>query len=273
MSQKYCIIHANCQGDPLQKLLMLHPQFGAEYSITKYTNYLREEIPAHELAACALFLYQPLGEKWNDLASAALLGRVNTAAVTLPIPNMLFKGYWPFWTNKSRMNYGDFFLEHLLGMGLEKQEVLYICMHTVLERKYDLAGMFAASIEMERAKEEGCVVQTVDSILERYKSEPLFNTINHPNRRLVLHVAEGILSALGYAPLPQVLVEAFTDPYPEFELPIHPQVAAFHGLSFGGSDTRYNIYGTLRTYEEYVNLYIDCHLHGIDDFISYLHLV
>ncbi len=273
MSSKLCLIHANCQGDPLLQLLQLHPQFGSEFRVVKYTNYLRETIPAHELAGCSLFLYQPLGEKWDDHASDVLLQRVNPAATCLAIPNMLFKGYWPFWTNRSPMNYGDTFLDHMVDMGLEKKEILYIALQTDLTRKYDFPAMLEASLAMERDKEKGCVVETVALVEELFRSERLFNSINHPNRRLILHVAEGLLDALGYPPLPDVLVSAFRDPYPDFEQPIHPQVAAVHGMAFGGADARYNVYGKPRTYEEYLNCYLDCRLLGINDFISYLHLV
>jgi hypothetical protein len=273
MSRKLCIIHANCQGDPLRKLLMLHPQFGQEFEIVKYTNYLREDIPDTRLQQCSLFLYQPLGEKWDDHASAALLARVNPAAVTAAIPNMLFKGYWPFWTNKSPIEFGDIFLDRLVDMGLEKKEILYICMHTDIAAKHDLAGLFEDSVCREREKEQGCVVHTVDLILDLFRSEKLFNTINHPNRRLVLHVTEGILAHLGFAPLPDVLAGAFQDPYPEFELPLHPQVAAFHQLPFGNASTLYNVFGKPRTYEQYAGLYVDCRALGIRDLSSYLHLV
>ncbi|UZP67174.1 WcbI family polysaccharide biosynthesis putative acetyltransferase [Desulfovibrio mangrovi] len=273
MSRKLCLIHANCQGDPLRKLLMLHPQFGQEFEVVKYTNYLRESIPDEQLRSCSLFLYQPLGEKWDDHASDALLARVNPDAVNLAIPNMLFKGYWPFWTNRSPIEFGDAFLDKLVGMGLEKKEILYICLHTDIAAKHDLAAMFEKSILHEIEKEKGCVVGTVDLVLERFRTEKLYNTINHPNRRLILHVTAGILSHLGYAPLPRVLVDAFQDPYPEFELPLHPQIAAFHSLSFGDAATRYNVFGKMRTYEEYVGFYVDCRQLNIRDFSSYLHLV
>ncbi len=273
MSRKLCVIHANCQGDPLRALLMNHPQFGRQFSVVKYTNYLRETVLPEHLAECDLFLYQPLGEQWDDHASDALLARVNPRAVTLALPNMFFKGYWPFWTNKSPMNYGDSLLDELIAKGLEVREIVYLYVHSRLVSGHDLAGMFADSVAYERRKEEGCVVGTVDIVLEHFRTERLFNTINHPNRRLVLHVANGLLNVLGFPPLPSEQIAAFPDPYPECELPIHPQVAAFHDLRFAGPDTRYNVYGTPRTFAEYAALYVDCRKRGISDFISFLHLV
>lgn len=300
-----CLIHANCQGDPLAKLLAASPQFAARYEIRRYTNYLRERVAPAELSGCGLFLYQHLGEKWDDHASDRLLSMVNPAARVLRLPNMLFTGYWPFWTNRSPMDFGDAFLDRLVSMGLGMAEILHVYLHGDIAAKYDLDAMLRASLDVERDKERGAGVEsgmvggdggdggsragrdgsavpdgipavvapTVELVEALWKQERLFATINHPNRRLVLHVAEGVLAALGMDLLPPAAGEGFTDPYPEFELPIHPQVAAHHGLAFGGPDATYNIYGRRMTFEEYVRRYADCRLRGIDNFIGYLQLV
>lgn len=300
-----CLIHANCQGDPLAALLAAAPQFAERYEIRRYTNYLRERIAPAELSGCGLFLYQHLGEKWDDHASDRLLAMVNPAARVLRLPNMLFTGYWPFWTNKSPMDFGDAFLDRLVSMGLSMAEILHVYLHGDIAAKYDLDAMLRASLDVERDKERGAdaelgmtgsaersraggggaaasaapgaipavVTPTVDVVEALWKEERLFATINHPNRRLVLHVAEGVLAALGMDPLPPEVRDGFADPYPEFELPIHPQVAAHHGLAFGGPDAAYNIYGRRMTFEDYVRRYVDCRMRGIDNFIGYLQLV
>ncbi|MEG6504833.1 WcbI family polysaccharide biosynthesis putative acetyltransferase [Nitratidesulfovibrio sp. 1201_IL3209] len=280
-----CLIHANCQGDPLAVLLAASPQFAERYEIRRYTNYLRERIAPAELSGCGLFLYQHLGEKWDDHASDRLLAMVNPAARVLRLPNMLFTGYWPFWTNKSPMDFGDSFLDRLVSMGLSMAEILHVYLHGDIAAKYDLDAMLRHSLAVERDKERGAgdaatpaaipavVAPTVDLVEALWKQERLFATINHPNRRLVLHMAEGVLAALGMDPLPPAVRDGFTDPYPEFELPIHPQVAAHHGLAFGGPDATFNIYGRRMTFEDYARRYADCRLRGIDNFIGYLQLV
>jgi hypothetical protein len=280
-----CLLHANCQGDPLAALLAASPQFAERYEIRRYTNYLRERIAPAELSGCGLFLYQHLGEKWDDHASDRLLAMVNSAARVLRLPNMLFTGYWPFWTNKSPMDFGDAFLDRLVSMGLSMAEILHVYLHGDIAAKYDLDAMLRHSLAVERDKERGAgdaaapdaipavVAPTVDLVEALWKQERLFATINHPNRRLVLHVAQGVLAALGMDPLPTAVRDGFTDPYPEFELPIHPQVAAHHGLAFGGPDATFNIYGRRMTFEDYARRYADCRLRGIDNFIGYLQLV
>lgn len=287
-----CLIHANCQGDPLAGLLAAAPQFAERYEIRRYTNYQREHVPPAALSGCALFLYQHMGEKWDDHASARLLAMVNPAARVLRLPNMLFTGYWPFWSNRSAMDFGDSFLDRLVALGLGMAEILHVYLHGNLTAKYDLDAMLRASLAVERDKEQGTrnpaapacghagrdaippvVAPTVDLVEALWKEERLFATINHPNRRLVLHVAEGVLAALGMDPLPPAVRAGCADPYPEFELPMHPRVAAHHGLSFGGPDATWNVYGRRMTFEDYTRRYVDCRLRGIDNFIGYLQLV
>ena len=88
-------------------------------------------------------------------------------------------------------------------------------------------------------------------------------------------MTQGVLATLGLPGLPKMTSQnyiRFGDPYPEFALPIHPQVAAFHGLAFAGPDTRYEVFGKQKTFEQYINNYIDCRVHGLDPFVVYLHV-
>ncbi|MFV0423914.1 WcbI family polysaccharide biosynthesis putative acetyltransferase [Oleidesulfovibrio sp.] len=273
MQKELCLIHANCQGDPLATLLMASPAFARRFEIRKYTNYQREPIAPHELSSCTVFLYQHLGEKWAEHASGHLLGMVNPSAQVLRLPNMFFKGYWPLWTNQSPSEFGDIFLDHLIDMGLEKKEILYVYLNTDLTKKYDLGASLADSLAVERDKEAETVVQTVDMVEALWRDEMLFNTINHPGRKLLLHMADGVLGALGFPPLSPAARNAFADPYPEFILPIHPQVAAYHGLPFGVEDWLFPVFGKQKTFAQYAEHYVDCRLLGIESLSAYLHLV
>lgn len=273
MQRELCLIHANCQGDPLVRLLMASPAFASRFYIRKYTNYQREVVDAAELSSCTLFMYQHLGEKWEEHASEHLLNLVNPAARVMRLPNMFFKGYWPLWTIHSPSEFGDVYLDHLIDMGLEKNEILYVYLNTDLTKKYDLGASLAESMTVERSKEAATVVQTVDLVEARWREELLFNTINHPGRELLLHLADGVLSALGFPALTPSARAAFADPYPEFILPIHPQVAAYHGLSFGGEDWLFPVFGKQKTFAQYAEHYVDCRLLGIESLNAYLHLV
>ena len=81
-----CLLHANCQGGPLARLLALSPDFAARWSVRHVINYTREPVPEDALRGCTLFLYQPLGAHWGELASARLLARLNPGAAVLRLP-------------------------------------------------------------------------------------------------------------------------------------------------------------------------------------------
>ena len=241
MSRSLCIIHANCQGDALNMLLSSTPAFSSLFEIKKYTNYLSEDIAPEDFARCALLLYQELGAAWKEHASHALLERLSPHAAALKIPNMFFNGYWPLWTNKTHMAFGDQLLEHLAERGCSQEEMLHVCLRGQLAEKYDLTALFQASQAHEAGKERGQVVDTLPLVQEHWRSEQLFYTVNHPCPRLLLHVADGVLNALGLGRVPQQVRLAFSSLPEEFEQPIHPQVGAYFGLPFAGPQRRYRI--------------------------------
>lgn len=272
MNKELCIVQANCQADMLTGLLNACPQFNRRYQLRRYTNFLHETVPEQELARCSVFIYQHLGEKWGKLASNVLLQQLNKEALYLKLPNMLFKGYWPFWTNSSPSEFGDFFLDKLIGMGLGKAEILHVYLNTELTTKFDFKAMFEESVQIERAKEEGALVKTVDFVLEQYREQPLFLTINHPGPALLKKVAQAVFAALELEWTKEIEA-ALYNPYPEFELPIHPQVAAFHGLEFAGPTTQYNVFGKQKDFKTYASNYIDSQLLTMQPLSAYLHMV
>jgi hypothetical protein len=118
MGKGRCILHANCQGEPLLERLMASPEFAGGYECVQYTNYTREPVPDDMLARCALFLYQHLGREWDGLASERLVSRLPASTRSLCIPNLFFKGYWPGWSGQGGFNFRCTLLDELIGRGL-----------------------------------------------------------------------------------------------------------------------------------------------------------
>ncbi len=269
-----CVLHANCQGEPLAELLAASPAFSRRWRIRHYTNYIREAIAPEDLSAASLFLYQRLGPDWGEFSSASLLARLPSSALALCIPNMFFTGYWPFWTNEGPIAFGDVALNKLIDSGAGKPEILRIYLHGSVDRMADCEAVARESIERERAKEKGCVAPTADLLAELWRREQLFQTVNHPGRTLLLHAADGILAHLGLPPVPGKARAAFNPQYEGFHLPIHPRVAARLGLAFGGEGAAYPVFGRPMSFAQYVSRYIDCRLNGLEaDFLGYLQLV
>ncbi len=246
--REICIIHANCQGEPLVQLLMASPEFAARWRIHSYTNYTREVIPESVLENASLFLYQYLGDEWGDISSEALLARLGPHTRPACIPNMFFLGYWPFWTSESPMDFGDYLLDRLYASGAGKPEILRVYLHGDISKMADLDGIARRSLEMEFTKEERCIVKTADFVAANWRKRRLFQTVNHPDTPLLLHAAQGVLANLGLPPLAPAVCDSYAFGYEGFELPIHPGVAAFLGLPFAGVETVYPVFGRFMTF-------------------------
>lgn len=277
MQKELCILHANCQGLPLGRLLLASPGFQARWRIRGVLNYKREPLSDADLDSATLFIYQNLTFKWEMLASENVLKRLSPSARTLCIPNPFFKGYWPLWTNKDLegkpLRFGDIYIEHLIGMGLDLSEITHVYLRTPLVRKFDLDGLLEESCAIEAKREAPCAFKTLPWVLEHWRTEQVCSTINHPSPRLLRFMADNVLEQLNLPPLTDAQVCALLNELPDavscdvsdetkLELPIHPQVAAYYGLPFGGPDTRYMAWGKRISFEEYTIAYVDMRLRG-----------
>ncbi|MEF2232342.1 MAG: WcbI family polysaccharide biosynthesis putative acetyltransferase [Pseudodesulfovibrio sp.] len=270
MTRERCIIHANCQGEPLLERLNRCPEFADRFEARIYVNYVREPIPDRELRECSLFLYQHLGDRWDDLASSALLARLPAGARSLCIPNMFFKGYWPMWDGRAGFDYRCSLLDEVVDLGLTPEETLVLFLRTDVARKYDLDALYRETLEREREREARTPVKYVHLIAAHGHETRLFNTVNHPGPLLLNHAAVEILHRLGFTPPAPEAFEALPAPFPEFEQPIHPKVAAHFGWPFAGQDAEYNIYGRPMTFARYAAHYVTARKAGIGDFIGFL---
>jgi hypothetical protein len=270
--KRLCLIHANCQGEPLVDLLGAHPDFSRDFETRHYVNYTRQPVPAEDLARCGLFLYQRLEAHWGGLASDVLLAALPPGTPGRCLPPLCFQGYSPVWRSGRIIDYEDRFLEDLLARGLSDREIMHLYLHTDPARYYDLAAIFRDSEAREREKERHWDIRLTDFVRSRFRDEMLFHTVNHPGRTLCLMVAEAVLKRLGYPPLSTGVREAFPEPFAEFDLPVHPAVAAFQGLTFLSGHPRFPIYGRDMDLAEYVGCYLACRRLGETDFISFLRL-
>lgn len=268
-----CLVHANCQGEPLIALLMAQPDFRARWRCLLVTNYTREKVPEDALAACTLFLHQHLGSQWGELSSDALCARLNPSARAVAIPNMFFKGYWPLWTSDPNFDYSDMLLDALLARGLSAAETLHLFLRTDPARYFDLDALAAASLDHERAKETHSDVPYLDHLLTRCKESQLFFTVNHPRRELLAPAATGVLCLLGLPSLTPQEIADVPEELNEISLPIHPAIAARQGLAFADAETLYRVYGQDMTFATYASHYVRCKLLGEKDFIGYLRLM
>ena len=258
-----CLIHANCQGEILRDLLLNNHDFNNKFHIHLYTNYIRESIPDEDLQNASLFLYQNLGDHWDEFSSKKLLARINPNCLTIQIPNLYFKGYWPFWTNKiDTIDFANTLLEKLLSLGLSTQEILQIYLSGQHPDFFPIKKIAQESLAHEKLKEQDSLIHYTSLIEEFWQTEQLFYTINHPAKRLSIHVAQSVFELLELPKLSPSFIQAFEHPESKFTLPVHPVVGTHLGLTFTGPNVRYRIYNNLITHKEFVFIYLACRLNN-----------
>ncbi len=273
-NKKLCVVHANCQSGPLLELLRLSPDFSRFWEVRLYTNYLREDIPDEALEQCELFLYQYLGNKWDNLSSKTLLGKLGPKCTPICLPNMFFKGYWPFWTHISPIDFGDTLLDRFIDAGADKAAIIKLYYHSNIEKYADFNAIARACICKEHEKDKLSPIKTAALLEEYWQSEMLFYTCNHPGKRLLLHTACELFKLLGLTPLSARDEAEFIPEYADFELPIHPQVAAALKLGFISEGQTFNVFGRSLSFIQYISRYIDCRHNGFaDGFLGYLQLI
>ena len=197
MSQALCLLHANCQGDALRPLLENTPTFARHFRIRQYVNYTRQSIAEADLEQCALFLYQRLAPRWGALSTEQMLPRLPAFCRCVEIPNLFFKGYWPFWTNAvQNIDFADSLLERLLAQGLAPEEALNLYLRGDPALLGDVAAVAEDSLAREEEKEADCPIRCAPLLRERWREEQLFITVNHPGRTLLFHLADSLLRLL-----------------------------------------------------------------------------
>lgn len=273
-AKNICLLHANCQGEALADLLILSPEFAGEWQVRHYVNYMREPVPLTALGQCDFFVYQHLGEHWGELASERLRTALRQDAKTCCIPNMFFKGYWPFWTSTSPIDYGDYLLDKLIDSGAEKSVILASYYKGSIQKFVNLDTNLTSTLKIEEEKEKLCDIKTTELVRTHWKNEFLFYACNHPAKRLLIYTANEILAKLGLKPLTEAVTKNYLPDYGNFELPIHPQVAAHFELAFLKPDSSFKIFDRRLTFLEYISRYIDCRqLTESKDFLGYLQLI
>ena len=272
MTKALCLLHANCQGDALRPLLENPPAFASRFYIRQYVNYTRQSIATSDIERCELFLYQRLAPKWGDLSTEQMLPRLPQHCQTIEIPNLFFKGYWPFWFRDVRINFADSLLETLLQK-VAPQEALTLYLRGAASLLGDADALNAQveeSLAREEAKEADAPIRCAPLLRERWRDEQMFITVNHPCRELLFHIADSLLHLLSLGGLPHSTRGSYAHPLEDFWLPIHPAVGSALRLPFVSADKRWSIFHSLLTHREYSLCYMACRANNVPDFLTFL---
>ncbi len=278
MAKPLCILHANCQGQPLAWLLTRHYPFRERYDLVHVVNYTRRPIPEEALARCSLLLHQHLdAARWGELSSEAMRARLPRNAHALCIPNFFTKAYWPFWERSTTIEFSDELLNAVQDRAPNDDAALALAVdrditRLSLGREARQRAEDSLAHELEKARRWEVGAALAQTIVEEHVREPLFRTVNHPGDRLMRAMAAALLDALALPPAPAALLAAMPAIDPMFELPIHPQAAALLGLQWLHPEARFRVYGARMTYREYAAHYLRCRRLGVEALAAYLQL-
>ncbi|HVA26690.1 MAG TPA: WcbI family polysaccharide biosynthesis putative acetyltransferase [Candidatus Baltobacteraceae bacterium] len=272
MKTQTLIVYGNCQAEAIAAVLRRHPRITALFEIV----YLRSfDHPTEGIAAlddrdaerCAMLFEQydanapfPSPEKLPrqahrvtfpaaDLHLLWPLGSVNPA--NLPEPPRYPHG---------RFVYGDAAVIRQIQGGATAEEALAY----YLERSEQDLPPLDKFLRLEQARlaqrDARCDVKVSPLIFDRFQSERLFWTINHPTHALLRELINAILAkAASLEPrLARVRLdnEYFKKHFASevlgaIAVPIHPKVAEYFVLSWYDPNERWTYYGDTRTYEAY----------------------
>jgi hypothetical protein len=87
-------------------------------------------------------------------------------------------------------------IEHLKSQGYSLNDVLRMFSNNEID--FDYENRFNKSIEILKTKEEKCQVKVSEFIVKHVRSVKLFFTQNHPTTCVLAHIANQVLSILGY---------------------------------------------------------------------------
>lgn len=263
-----CVVYANCQGKGLVETLKLSRKFRETFETTYISNWNIQTFPFEALKNCELFIYQPVAERPGIPSSSTILERLPTPCRVLSMPYMYMKGLWPFHTRsscadtgsafpKERHYYADTILDDLAASPLPVENVKKIYMNLDFDRKYDAKAAMAESLEIQKKKERHLDIKTYGYVKNRFRFEKLFYTVRHPTPKLYLIAANQVLNALGIATLSEEALKGIGPIYKvQYHHPIHPALAKLFGLDYVTQNSRYNLWGELFTYEEYIEDYV-----------------
>jgi hypothetical protein len=275
-ARKTCIIVGRCYSKAMAYLLYQSQLFRRDYRIQIFasvaTPNFEVDFPRimEELAPASLILYQHLSwASWlYDEQYERLMSALPPELEQLSFPYPVFQPLWPFrhhdvgrarqpadWLeddNTVLFGYSDANVVRMRQEGVPAEEIVGRYLAMDLPSAIDLEQLAANIIDEQRAKEAETDIKVIDFVLERYRSRQVFSCVNHGSNLLLLHMVNQVLQRVGYAPLPERVLDRCCElALPE--IPVHPSIVRYYGLEWAPPEKRYQLDLRRRfSFEDYV---------------------
>jgi len=270
-SRPTVVIYGNCQGDAATTVFNKHPGFAERYRAVYYPGYdhptmKASDIPAADFENCVVLLEQ------RDQLGFAGRDRLPHDIRTVKFPALDFNLYWPLsssnpyatpppGTTGETFPYGDRIILGCVKKGMSADAIL----------DYYLTGWDSYQVDIQRlASLETARIALRDSqsdakfgslVLDGFRTSRLFWTSNHPTAPLLAEMLTRLLAAAfpgerwaKEADMERFITDFFSwrGPLGKVGVPIHPEVAAYLGLTWYDKNEKIMLEsGRLVSYEEY----------------------
>ncbi len=271
------IVYGNCQAEALSNILKKDELFGSLFRVVYCHNYdapgQDRNLPASEdLSACALLFSQHGPEPF------AFADRLPKECLTVRFPSVDFNLLWPFHCinpyNKPQLPelpwgpfpYGDRIILDCIEKGMAPDDILEYYLNGWAQYKVDLKHITRLDQARLEARDGHCDIEMTSWVMERFRSQRLFWTINHPTQTVLREVVQRLLNAsVSVEPaLLEVDIEKTQGVlFPNWEqlgminIPIHPNVAEELRLTWYDINRPFSSCGRTYSYEQYFREMID----------------
>ncbi len=263
-----CISYANCQGRAVLQLLAQSPAFSRAFDCVALINWERPQLRQELFDRCGLLLHQYLPPEWGEHSTQAVLQRLPQDCPTISFAYQYCTFLWPMHEKSAntlvapqfpgeRHFYRDTVLERLTQTDLPPAVAARAYANMDLAEAVDLHQIYNSCMQRQRSKEKHTDIRGTDFVERLFAKRRLFTTVRHPDAPLYAHLANQILRLLDLPPLRSRDVAAAGPFYgTPYEHPVHPSVKRFFGLFWADESSRYTIWDSSFTFEEYAADYV-----------------
>lgn len=266
------ILYGNCQADAMTSTLAVDPIVSGFYQVA----YLRSfEHPVEGRASLDERLARRCVLLWeqHDRQTFPQRDLLPKGCLTIRFPAVDLNLLWPFnCVNPhnapeppvfpyGRYAYGDRVIANSVDRGMNADDILEYYLNGWEDYKIDLNRLLQLEEARIRARDARCDVKIGEFVLNRFRKERLFWTVNHPTPPLLNALAERLLQAsdpvqpaLQDADVAATLSSHFRPegPLGVVSVPIHPKVAEHLELEWYDPNERHRSWdGKTYTYAEY----------------------
>ncbi len=263
-NRRTIVVAGNCQGSFLHRALLESPELSEEYEIIYFRNFRKGDqgpLPREHMERCAIMLEQ-IAHKAGSIPNQDALP-ADCRVLTFPI--LWMNSLWPMASPDPRNKptdkilagpypYGDGLILRFLDEGLTPEQASARYLETDVADMIDLTRFHEINEQKARILDERADLKLGAYVTERFRTDRLFYTQNHPTLPMLHLIRQTVFDALGVAPPPSDLVAA-SGGMGLHHTPIHPKVAEHFQLEWYAPDMEYKQHGGAFQIGEFMRRY------------------